>query len=96
MWAWVTRIFAVVGAIYTFLDLVALLGIVLLPFSITTSNTLRGFIAGFGILGGVLGYFLTATAWAGKGRSKCLHMRNVFLAVFWIPLAIFLCTLALI
>lgn len=93
MWAWVKRVFAVVDAIYTIVDVVALLGIIFLPFNITTSDTLRGFIAGFGILGGVLGYFLTVTAWAGRGKTKSLQRRNTYLFIFWFPVILFLGTL---
>ena len=95
MWAWIKRVFGVVGAIYTVVDVVALMGIVFLPFDITSSKTLQGFIATFGILGGVLGYFLTATAWAGKGKPKCLRQRNLYLVIFCLSLSIFIGTLVI-
>jgi len=93
MFAHLKQIVILVTLIYTVLDVVALLGIILPPFTITTSKTLRGFIVGFGVLGGVLGYFFTATAWAGKARARRLHRRNVYLAIFCFPFLVFLGTL---
>lgn len=95
MWSWIKRVAGVVDGLYTVVDVLALHGVVLLPLSVTTSNTLRGFIAGFAILGGVLGYFLTATAWVGRGGARCLRRRNLYLSIFWIPLVVFVGTLVL-
>jgi len=95
MWDYIKKVFKLVGAIYTFLNVASLLGIMFFPFKITTSYTLRGFIAGFSIIGGMLGYFLTASSWAGKERARCLHRRNIYLAIFWFPLLIFIGTLVI-
>lgn len=93
MWDRVKQIFAAVDTLYTIIDVLALLGIIFLPFSITSSDTLRGFIAAFAILGGVMGYFLTVRGWAGKGVAKCTHQRNIYLLLLWLPLVVFLGTL---
>lgn len=93
MFSLIKPIFKLVDTIYTIVNVGALLGIIFLPFQVTSSNTLRGFIALFAIIGGVLGYYLTATAWAGKSSAKCLHRRNVYSVILWLPLAIFLVTL---
>jgi len=92
--AHINRIIKLVELIYHVINLVCLLGIAaLLPFYVTTSKTLRQFIVVFGIIGGVLGYYFTATGWAGKKRAKCLRRRNLYLAILWFPFVIFLGTL---
>jgi hypothetical protein len=96
MWDYIKNVFKLVGAIYTFINVASLLGIIFLPFNLTTSNTLRGVIAGPSIIGGVLGYFLTASSCAGKKKKKLLQQLKIYLAILWFPLLIFVGTLVVI
>jgi len=89
MWDWIKKPFKIIELIYTILNMVALFGVIFLPFTIHVSNTLRGFIAGFAIFGGVFGYYFTVTAWADKDWGDRLRQRKKYLAAFWIPLTLF-------
>ena len=93
MFSWIKRIVSAVSFLNTILSIVSMLGFIYFPSTITTSNTLRGFITVFGILGGVLGYFLTASAWMKVSKVKRLRQRNIYLKILWFPLVIFLSTL---
>ncbi len=42
----------------------------------------------------VLGYLFTVTGWAGRGKTKCLKRRKVYLLLFWFPLLLVVAMLA--
>ncbi|MDR7555718.1 MAG: hypothetical protein QN157_08930 [Armatimonadota bacterium] len=67
--------------------------ITLLPFTLTTSRTLRIYIVSFGLLGGALGYLFTVTAWAGKGKKRCLEQRKKFIVLALLSLFFYACML---
>ena len=58
------------------------------PFLLTDSDTLRGSIVIFGIVGAVFGFYLTANAWADKAKVRRLQQRNVYLACVLLPLVL--------
>jgi len=71
-----------VGVLYTLGSVVALAIEVAAPHALTTSHTLRWWIAAGAVLGAIIGYVRTAFAFAGKGRRVCLSAATKYLLRF--------------
>lgn len=71
-----------VGVLYTLGSVAALAIEVAAPHTLTTSHTLRVWIAAGAILGAIMGYLRTAFAFARKGRDVCLSAATKYAVSF--------------
>jgi hypothetical protein len=83
------------SAAHVVVELVALSGFVFLPVTLTTSKTLRGYIAAFGILGALVGYTVSRSAFIRMAKTECFRRRNRNLLLLWIPFLVFVGTLVI-
>jgi hypothetical protein len=92
----IRRVFHAVEWWIVLLHILTFLGFVPIPMTMTSSNTLRGYMCVAAIIGGFLGY-LFSLRWAGEGRPKCIRHRTVSIvlsAVFLSAMIFFLQTLS--
>lgn len=88
----VKKLFEAVDLVHKTLDAIAWVAAMVLPLAIISSQTIRYLMGAGAFVGGMLGYYLTVSRWAGQGREVCLHRRNAYFGFLWLPLVVVVIT----